>query len=81
MSHSSVKVKATEWVEILWIGSCMPIRSRKSALCEFLKSLVEKGRTRCGLSMADPLWFLDDQNFEKNGILDVRRQQQAHWAI
>ena len=71
MSHSSVKVEATEWVEpvILWIGICMPTGSGKFALCKFLKSLVEKARARCGLSMADPSWFLDDQSFEKMGSL------------
>ena len=71
MSHSSVKVEATEWVEpvILWIGICMRTGSGKSALCKFLKSLVEKARARCGLSMADLSWFLDDQSFEKMGSL------------
>ena len=71
MSHSSVKVEATEWVEpvILWISICMPTGSGKTALCKLLKDLIDKTRMRCGLTLADPSWCLDDQSFEKMGSL------------
>ena len=71
MSHSVVQVEGTEWVEpvLLWIAICMPTGSGKSALCKFLKSLVEKARKKCRLSDADPTWCLDDQWFEKMGSL------------
>ena len=66
MSHSVVQVEGTECVEpvLLWIAICMPTGSGKSALCKFLKSLVDKARINCG---ADPSWCLDDQSFEKMG--------------
>lgn len=71
MSHSTVEVEATEWVEpvLVWIAICMPTGSGKSALCKFLKSLVDKARANCGLTDADPSWCLDDQTFEKMGSL------------
>lgn len=71
MSHSVVQVEGTEWVEpvLLWIGICMPTGSGKSALCKFLKSLVEKARVNCGLTSSDSSWCLDDQSFEKMGSL------------
>lgn len=71
MSHAVVQVEGTEWVEpvLLWIAICMPTGSGKSALCKFLKSLVEKTRVKCGLSSMDPSWCLDDQSFEKMGSL------------
>ena len=36
MSHSTVEVEATDWVEpvLLWIGICMPTGSSKFALCK-----------------------------------------------
>ncbi len=67
MSHSTVELEATEWVEpvLLWISTCMLTGSGKSALCKFLKSLVYKARSNCGLTDEDPSWCLDDQSFEK----------------
>lgn len=64
-------MEGTEWVEpvLLWIAICMPTGRGKSALCKFLKSLVEKARINCGLLDADPTWCLDDQTFEKMGSL------------
>ena len=71
MSHSVVEVEGTEWVEpvLLWIAICMPTGSGKSALCKYLKGLVDKARESCGLSISDPSWCLDDQSFEKMGSL------------
>ena len=71
MSHSVVQVEGTEWIEpvLLWIAICMPTGSGKSALCKFLKSLVDKARKNCGLTHSDPTWCLDDQSFEKMGAL------------
>ena len=71
MSHSTVEVEATDWVEpvLLWISICMPTGSGKSALCKFLKSLVSNARAGCGLTDLDPSWCLDDQSFEKMGSL------------
>ena len=40
-----------------------------SALCKYLKSLVDRARTNCRLSSADVSWCLDDQSFEKMGSL------------
>lgn len=71
MTHSVVQVEGTEWIEpvLLWIAICMPTGSEKSALCKFLKSLVDKARKNCGLTHSDPTWCLDDQSFEKMGAL------------
>ena len=71
MSHSIVQVEGTYWMEpvLLWIAVCMPTGSGKTALCKFLKSLVEKARQECHLIENDPSWCLDDQSFEKLGAL------------
>ena len=71
MSHSTVEVEPTEWVEpvLLWIAICMPTGSGKTALCKFLKSLIDKARANCKLTKADTSWCLDDQSFEKMGSL------------
>ena len=71
MSHSTVQVEGTDWMEpvLLWIAICMPTGSGKTALCKFLKSLVEKARQECHLTDNDPSWCLDDQSFEKMGAI------------
>ena len=71
MSHSSVKIEATEWVEpvILWLSICMPTGSGKTPLFKLLKGLIDKTRMRCGLTLADRSWCLDNQSFEKMGSL------------
>jgi len=71
MSHSCVEVQGTDWVEpvILWICICMPTGSGKSALCKYLKKLVDSARSTCGLDDSSPSWFLDDQSFEKMGAI------------
>ena len=71
MSHSVVQVEGTDWMEpvLLWIAICMPTGSGKSALCKFLKSLVERARQECNLTEDDPSWCLDDQSFEKMGAI------------
>ncbi len=71
MSHSTVEVEGTDWVEpvLLWISICMPTGSGKSVLCKFLKLLVDKPREGKGLTDSDPSWCLDDESFEKMGAL------------
>ena len=71
MSHSTVEVEATNWVDpvLLWVAMGMPTGSGKSALCKFLKSLLEKARANCGLTDSDLSWCSDDQSFEKMGSL------------
>ena len=71
MSHSTVQVEGTDWVDpvLLWIAICMPTGSGKSALCKFLKSLVETSQKQCNLTENDPSWWLDDQSFEKMGAM------------
>ena len=71
MSYSTVEVQGTDWSEpvLLWIAICMPTGSGKSALCKFLKSLVERARQECQLTDDDPSWCLDDQSFEKMGAI------------
>ena len=51
--------------------TCMPTGSGKSALCKFLKSLVERARQECNLTENDPCWCLDDQSFEKMGAISL----------
>lgn len=80
MSHSTVEVEVTEWVEpvILWISICVPTDSGKSALCKFLRSLVTKAQVSCDLTECDPSWWTDDQSFEKMG--NVREPLETTWV-
>lgn len=68
MSHSAVEVEGTDWVEpvLLWISVSMPTGSGKSALCKYLKHLLEDARE---LAEGETSWFLDDQSFEKMGAI------------
>ena len=79
ISHSVVAVEGTDWVEpvLLWLSICMPTGSGKSALCKYLRKLVEEARSLCGLDDAQPSWFLDDQSFEKMGALMCDN----HWKL
>ena len=69
MSHCSVEVKGTDWIEpvLLWISICMPTGSGKTSLCRYLKRLVDNTHTNIGED--DPSWYLDDQSFEKMGAM------------
>ena len=71
MSHSTVAVDGTDWVEpvILWISICMPTGSGKSSLCKYLRQLVDNAKSNSGADDSQPSWFLDDQSFEKIGAL------------
>ena len=43
---------------------CMPTGSGKTALCKFLKGLIDKARGSRGVDESQS-WYLDDQSFEK----------------
>lgn len=70
MTHSVVEVEGTDWLEpvLVWLSICMPTGSGKSALCKYLRKLVQETRLQCGQEEA-PFWMLDDQSFEKLGEL------------
>ena len=67
MSHASVSVPGTEWVEpiLLWVSVGMPTGSGKSPLYKFLLSLMRKARARIGLTEDSPNWLLEEATFEK----------------
>ena len=67
MSHCTVEVPGTEWVEpaILWIAITMPTGSGKTPLFIFLTNILHKVRAKLQLSRADPPWLLDEVSFEK----------------
>lgn len=71
MSHSLVDVEDTEWTEpvILWIVICMPTGSGKSSLYKYLCKILLDIRSACNIEATAPSWFLDDQSFEKMGVL------------
>jgi hypothetical protein len=68
MSHSVVEVEDTDWIEpvLLWMSISMPTGSGKTALCKFLKGILEDAH---GHSESEASWFIDDQSFEKMGAL------------
>ena len=61
MSHSYVAVEGNNWTEpmLLWIAICMPTGSGNSAVCKFLRSLVDEAHQECDLGDDDPSWCLD----------------------
>lgn len=68
MSHCSVEVEGTDWIEpVLWISICMPTGSGKTSLYGYLKRLVDSTHTNIGEH--DLSWYLDDQSFEKMGAM------------
>ena len=69
MSHSVVVVEGTDWAEpvLLWISICMQTGMGKSSLCKYLRTLVKRASSQCGLDDSDCVWLLDDQSFEKMG--------------
>ena len=71
MSHSSISVPSTEWVEpvLLWISIGMPTGSGKSPLYKFLLGLLRKTRVKVGLNEASPSWLLEEATFEKMGAM------------
>ena len=77
MSHSVVEVEGTDWAEpvLLWISICMPTGSGKSSICKYLRKIVCKAQSNCGLDSGS--WLLDDQSFEKMGDL----MHQNHWKL
>lgn len=71
MSHASVSVPGTDWVEpiLLWISIGMPTGSGKSPLYKFLLGVLRKSRVRLGLNETDPPWLLEEATFEKMGAM------------
>ena len=47
----------------------MPTGSTKSALFQYLHSMITRVRRRCGYSSRDPAWLLGDATCEKMGDL------------
>ena len=71
ISPAVVKVPNTEWCEpaIVWLSINMPTGSTKSALYNFLTSIILKVRAKCGYKKIDPVWLLGDATCEKMGDL------------
>ena len=71
MSHCSVKVPGTVWVEttLLWIVIAMPPGSGKTPLFNFLTSILQRVREKVKLAKQHPSWLLDEASFEKMGEL------------
>lgn len=71
MSHASVSVPDTEWVEpvLIWIAIGMPTGSGKSPLYKYLLSLLRKARSKLKLKETDPSWLLEEATFEKMGAM------------
>ena len=71
LSHASVSVPQTEWVEpiLLWVSIGMPTGSGKSPLYKFLLGLLRKARVQIGLTERNPSWLLEEATFEKMGVM------------
>lgn len=70
MSHCSVSVPGTEWVEpaIIWIVISMPTGSGKTPLYNFLTSILRQVRSKLKKETSHQ-WLLDEASFEKMGDL------------
>ena len=71
VSPAVVKVPHTEWAErvLVWISINMPTGSTKSALYQYMHSILVRVRATCGLTARDPAWLLGDATCEKMGDL------------
>ena len=71
ISPAIVQVPGTEWSEraLVWLCINMPTGSTKSALYQYLHSIIIKVRGRCGYTSRDPAWLLGDATCEKMGDL------------
>lgn len=71
VSPAVVKVPDTEWAEkvLVWISINMPTGSTKSALYQYIHSILVCVRAKCGLTSRDPAWLLGDATCEKMGDL------------
>ena len=71
ISPATVQVPGTEWCEkaLVWLSINMPTGSTKSALYQYLHTVIIKVRERCGCSSRDPTWLLGDATCEKMGDL------------
>ena len=71
ISPAVVKVPNTEWSEtaLLWLSMNMPTGSTKSALYQYLSSVILRVRKECGYRPIDAVWLLGDATCEKMGDL------------
>lgn len=71
MSPEIVRVPGTEWSEraLVWLSINMPTGSTKSALYQYLHTIIIRVRERCGYTPHDPAWLLGDATCEKMGDL------------
>ena len=71
MSPAIVRVPGTEWSEraLVWLSINMPTGSTKSALYQYLHTIIIRVRERCGYTPHDPAWLLGDATCEKMGDL------------
>ena len=71
VSPAVVKVPGTEWRErvLVWLSINMPTGSTKSALYQYMHSIILCVRAKCGLTSRDPTWLLGDATCEKMGDL------------
>ena len=71
MSPAVVQVPDTEWTErvLVWISINMPTGSTKSALYQYMHSIITRVHAKCGLTSLDPAWLLGDATCEKMGDL------------
>ena len=71
MSPAIVRVPRTEWSEraLVWLSINMPTGSTKSALYQYLNTIIIRVRERCGYTLHDLAWLLGDATCEKMGDL------------
>ena len=71
ISHASVSVHGTEWVEPvhIWTSIGMPTGSGKSPLYKYLLNILRKTQVKLGLDEDSPSWLLEEATFEKMGAM------------
>ena len=71
ISPAVVQVPHTEWCEraLVWLSVNMPTGSTKSALYQYLHSILIRIREKCRYTSRDPLWLVGDATCEKMGDL------------
>lgn len=71
ISPAEIEVPGTEWREpaLVWIAINMPTGSTKSALYNYLNSVILQVRRKCGYCPIDAAWLLGDATCEKMGDL------------
>ena len=71
VSPAVVQVPNTEWSEnaLVWLSINMPTGSTKSALFQYLRSILIRTRGKCRYTSRDPAWLVGDATCEKMGDL------------